>query len=172
MTNPAAKRIHLLAFDVDGVLTDGTILLGANGDELKAFNVKDGLGLARATRAGLVVAFISGRRSPSVARRAQELGVPHCIQNCNDKQRALEQLTASLELQRDEVAFVGDDLNDLPAFAASGLRIAVADAAPELKRAADVVTRCKGGHGAAREVVEMILKARRAWNPRTSKEGP
>jgi len=163
MTTPNLRRIRLVAFDVDGVLTDGAILLGPSGEEWKAFNVKDGLAIARAVRAGLEIAFISGRNSAAVTKRAQELGAKHCIQNCNDKKAELTRLTRKLKLQRDHVAYVGDDLNDLPAFDASGLCIAVADAAPELKGAADFVTKKQGGRGATREVLEMILKARGSW---------
>ncbi|NLC57617.1 MAG: HAD-IIIA family hydrolase [Armatimonadetes bacterium] len=152
-----ALAIRLLAMDVDGVLTDGVLYLGRSGEELKAFHVHDGLGLALARGAGLQVAFVTGRSSEAVRRRAGELGVEHLLEGVRHKGEALRDLARRLELPREAVAFVGDDLNDLPAFAACGLPIAVADAPARVRAAAAWVTQARGGRGAVREVVEGIL---------------
>lgn len=158
-------RLRLIAFDVDGVLTDGTLLLGPGGAEWKAFHVRDGLAIARAVECGLHVAFVSSRESEAVARRAVELNVVHCLQRCRDKRAALIALQQQLVCTPDDCAYVGDDLVDLPAFEVVGLRIAVADAAVELKQQADLVTTAAGGRGVAREVLELILKAQDQWLP-------
>jgi 3-deoxy-D-manno-octulosonate 8-phosphate phosphatase (KDO 8-P phosphatase) len=171
---PAAPRerlaaVRLLAMDVDGVLTDGTILWSARPQggpllESKAFSVKDGLGLSLARVAGLQVAWITGRTSHVVERRAVELGVTELHQWARHKGLVLEEIKNRHALSAAAVAFVGDDLNDVPAFQASGLRIAVADAAPELQAMAHWVTRAPGGRGAIREVVEAILRAQGRWD--------
>ncbi len=157
------ERVRLVALDVDGVLTDGRLYVSANGVELVTFDVKDGLAIARAVRAGLHVAFITGRESAAVARRAAELGVQHCWQAVADKRAALTKLAAELCVAREEIVFLGDDVNDLPAFAAAGLRVAVADAVEEVRARADYVTSAPGGRGAAREVIELIMKAQGCW---------
>lgn len=153
------RRIRLLAVDVDGVLTDGVLYQTASGEEIKAFHVRDGLGIALARHGGLEVAFMTARTSEGVRRRAQELGVPHVLVGVRDKGEALQALARRLGLVREEVAYLGDDLNDLPAFAQSGLAIAVADAAPRVREAATWVTCAPGGRGALREVVERLLEA-------------
>lgn len=157
------ERIKLLALDVDGVLTDGTIIMGPDGEVCKAFFAKDGLGISCALRSGLEIAIITGRRSPSALRRASELGIPHLLDSIKDKYAALSALRARLGLKREEVAFMGDDLNDLPAFRAAGFAFAPADATADVKVAADVVTTCGGGRGAVREAVEKILQAQGKW---------
>jgi len=154
-----ARRVRLLLFDVDGVLTDGTILLGS-GVELKSFHVRDGLGLQRLMGAGIEVAVISGRRSAAVARRMAELGVHHVFQGVEDKLAVLERLRSSLGLEKREIAVVGDDLPDLPPMRAAGLAIAVADAQAEVKAAAHWVTETAGGRGAVREVADRLLAVR------------
>jgi 3-deoxy-D-manno-octulosonate 8-phosphate phosphatase (KDO 8-P phosphatase) len=151
--------IRLLVLDVDGVLTDGTILLGG-GEELKSFHVHDGLGLQRLLGAGIEVAVISGRRSAAVARRMAELGVRHVFQGVEDKLSVLERLRSSLGLEPREIAVVGDDLPDLPPMRSAGLAIAVADAQAEVRAAAHWVTEKTGGHGAAREVADRLLAGR------------
>ena len=151
--------IRLLVLDVDGVLTDGTILLGA-GEELKCFHVRDGLGLKRLMSAGVEVAVISGRDSAAVTRRMAELGVRHVYQGIEDKLAVLEHLRSTLGIDAIEVAVVGDDLPDLPPMRAAGLAIAVADAQEEVRIAADWVTRAGGGRGAVREVADGLLAAR------------
>ena len=154
--------IRLLVLDVDGVLTDGTILLGA-GEELKSFHVRDGLGLKRLMSAGVEVAVISGRDSAAVTRRMAELDVRHVYQGIEDKLAVLERLRSTLGIDALEVAVVGDDLPDLAPMRAAGLAIAVADAHEEVRAAADWVTQAGGGHGAVREVADRLLAAR-AWS--------
>jgi 3-deoxy-D-manno-octulosonate 8-phosphate phosphatase (KDO 8-P phosphatase) len=160
--------IRLLAMDVDGVLTDGTItwaVLPGGGEafETKSFHVQDGLAFSVAQGSELRVAWITGRRSAVVERRAQELGVGAVYQGARDKAAVLAAIVAREGLATEEVAFLGDDLNDLPAFQIAGLRIAVGDAAPELVALADWVAQRPGGRGAVREVVEGILRAQGRW---------
>jgi 3-deoxy-D-manno-octulosonate 8-phosphate phosphatase (KDO 8-P phosphatase) len=157
------KRIKLLAMDVDGVLTDGSIIFGPVGD-IKAFNVLDGLGMNVAAAAGLEVAWITGNSSAAVTERASSLGVTEVHQGAQYKLAVLRKLAERKALAREEIAYIGDDLNDLPAFEVAGVRFAVANAAPEVKAAADFVTERPGGRGAVREVIEMILKAQSRWD--------
>jgi len=152
-----ARAIRLLVLDVDGVLTDGRLYFGARGEALKAFHVRDGVGLKELQRAGLTVAVISGRRSRMVAARCRELGVRHVLQGAGDKLAALLQLCARLKLTPAACAFVGDDLPDVPLMRAAALSFAVADAHHSARRAADVVTRLPGGRGAVREVCDHLL---------------
>lgn len=163
---PRASRIRLLVLDVDGVLTDGGLVYGASGEETKRFHVHDGLALVAARRAGLQVAVLSSRASAAVTRRMSELGVAEIHQGVTDKAQALEALRERLGLRAAEVAVMGDDLPDLPAMGCAGLALAPANAVAEVKRAAHWVARRRGGDGAVREAVEMLLKARRAWPPR------
>jgi 3-deoxy-D-manno-octulosonate 8-phosphate phosphatase (KDO 8-P phosphatase) len=161
--------VRLLAMDVDGVLTDGTIVWSARPQggavmETKSFSVKDGLGLSLARVAGLQVAWITGRTSSVVERRAIELGVTELHQWARNKAEVLEEIKGRHALPAAAVAFIGDDLNDVPAFKACGVRIAVADAAPEVQEMADWVTCAPGGRGAVREVVEAILHAQGRWD--------
>jgi 3-deoxy-D-manno-octulosonate 8-phosphate phosphatase (KDO 8-P phosphatase) len=159
-----ASAIRLLVLDVDGVLTDGRLYFGARGEALKAFHVRDGVGLKQLQRAGLTVAVISGRRSRMVAARCRELGVRHVRQGVGDKLAALMQLCARLKLTPASCACVGDDLPDVPLMRVAALSFAVADAHRSARRAADVVTRRPGGCGAVREVCDhlLALNARRA----------
>jgi 3-deoxy-D-manno-octulosonate 8-phosphate phosphatase (KDO 8-P phosphatase) len=154
-----SAAIRLLVLDVDGVLTDGTILLGS-GEELKSFHVRDGLGLQRLMSAGIEVAVISGRRSAAVARRMAELGVHHVFQGVDDKLAVLERLQSTLGLDAGEIAVVGDDLPDLPPMRAAGLAVAVADAHADVKAAAHWITETPGGRGAVREVADRLLADR------------
>ena len=163
---PRASRIRLLVLDVDGVLTDGGLVYGASGEETKRFHVHDGLAVAAALRAGLQVAVLSARASAAVTRRMSELGVAEIHQGVADKAQALEALQERLGLRAAEVAVMGDDLPDLAAMGKAGLALAPANAVAEVKRAAHWVARRRGGDGAVREAVEMLLKARRAWPPR------
>lgn len=156
-------QIKLLALDVDGVLTDGTINIGDNGEIFKGFNAKDGLGISCALRSGLQVAIITGRKSEIIHKRAAELGIVLLCEGVKDKYSELIRLTEELRLTKEEVAYMGDDLNDLPAFRAAGITFAPEDAVPEVtQRASIVVSKC-GGRGAVREVVENILKAQHKW---------
>jgi 3-deoxy-D-manno-octulosonate 8-phosphate phosphatase (KDO 8-P phosphatase) len=153
-------RIRLLAMDVDGVLTDGTIAFDSSGGQSKRFQVADGLGLVVLRQAGILIAWVSGRADAVVVRRAEELQIAHLLQGVRDKGAALEQLRTDLGLARDEIAYIGDDWNDLLAFDAVGTRIAVANAVEEVKAQADLVTQARGGEGAVREVCDALLEAR------------
>ena len=149
---------------MDGVLTDGRLTYLPAGGESKTFHVRDGLGLQLFMAAGGAVAFLSGRESEVVARRAQELGVSHLMLGITDKVAAFDELLETLSLKEEEIAYVGDDLPDLPIIRRAGLGFAVADAAPEVRSAADFVLRAGGGQGAVREACERILKAKGAWS--------
>lgn len=156
-------RIGLVVLDVDGVLTDGRLYLGPDGSEWKAFHVHDGLALARAGRAGLAVAVMSGRQSEAVALRCRELGMTEVHQGVEDKVAVYETIRERHGRADAEVAAMGDDLGDLPLLRRVGLAIAPADAVPEVRQAAHWVTRRAGGQGAVREALEAILRARRTW---------
>ncbi len=153
----AAKKIKLLLLDVDGVLTDGRLYYGNSGEEMKAFNIQDGLGIKLLQQAGIQVGIITGRVSKLVQRRATELGINPVIQGREDKLTALNELMLTANLSLDEVAFVGDDLPDLAVIKKVGLGITVANGSTTLKSAADWQTTKKGGDGAIREVAEMLL---------------
>lgn len=158
----ALAKIKLLVLDVDGVMTDGGLYLGAR-EEMKRYNSRDGAGIKYAMRFGVGVAVITGRESESVTRRCSELGIAEVHQKQLDKLPALTGLLERLGLKPEEAAVMGDDLMELPMMREAGLGIAVADSAPEVRRHADYVTRTRGGEGAIREVVEMILKAKGLW---------
>ena len=155
-----ARGIRLLVLDVDGVLTDGRLFISAAGEELKVFHVRDGSGLVAIQRAGITVAIISGRDSPAVTRRATELGIRHVHQGVADKGALLERLLDELGIAAEETACVGDDTPDAPMLRRAGLAIGVADAHPALLAAAHWVTKSNGGHGAVREVCDLLLSAR------------
>lgn len=157
------SKIRLLALDVDGVLTDGTINIGDNGEFFKGFNAKDGLGISCALRSGLNVAIITGRRSKIIHRRAAELGITLLCEGVKDKYSELVRLAHELCLTKDEIAYMGDDLNDLPAFKGAGITLAPQDAADEVSSAANIVVSKNGGRGAVRSAIEMILKAQNKW---------
>jgi len=159
------KRIRLLLCDVDGVLTDGSVSIGADA-ELKPFNIRDGLGLVLLRRAGLQTGWVSARPSAATKRRARELKIDFLIQqkDRHGKVAAVETLLARTGLSWDAVCFVGDDIVDLGPMRRAGLAVAVADAVAEAKAAAHWVTRAAGGRGAVREVVERILKAQKKWD--------
>lgn len=159
-----ARRIKLLAMDVDGVLTDGRIFLGNQGEEMKAFHVQDGLGITLAHQAGLITAIITGRESDIVRRRGAELKIADIHQGIAHKAECLRILLKKYGLVEEEVAFIGDDLNDIPLFCMVGLAAAVANAAPEAKQFAHLTTFAQGGQGAVRELVEYILKAQEKWD--------
>ncbi|HEY3699369.1 MAG TPA: 3-deoxy-manno-octulosonate-8-phosphatase KdsC [Spongiibacteraceae bacterium] len=154
-----ARAIKLLVLDVDGVLTDGHLWYGNNGEELKAFHIQDGFGIKLLLRAGVEVAIITGRRSELVARRGAELGITHVVQGREDKLIALRALCAELNIALAEVAYAGDDLPDLSAIAAAGLGIAVANAMPAVAKHAAYKTVRSGGDGAVREICDLILQA-------------
>ncbi|MBP2650001.1 MAG: kdsC [Firmicutes bacterium] len=159
-----AKKVKLLVFDVDGVLTGGELFLGAEGEVMKTFNTQDGLGIAAAHRAGLKTAIITGRLSEMVKRRGQELAIGDVVQGAQDKVAALGQLITKHGLAVDEVGYVGDDLNDLGVMNKVGLACAVANAVPEVKKIAHFMAQYQGGHGAVREIIEMVLKVQGKWD--------
>ena len=159
-----AARVKLLLMDCDGVLTDGRIWILENGEDQKAFHTRDGLGIDLLHRAGLKSGIISGRLSSALERRAQSLGVSYLWQGRDDKRRAFADTLAQAQVTGEEVAFVGDDLTDLPLMVQAGFAVAVADAVAEVKAHAHYVTTLKGGKGAVREVVELILKAQDRWD--------
>ena len=153
-----AKKIKLLILDVDGVMTDGRIILDNQGNETKAFHVRDGHGIKLAQKAGIVVGIITGRSSAVVNVRARELGIAEVHQGAHEKIVVYESLIAKYGLRDDEIAYVGDDVVDLSIFNRVGLAVAVADADPSVKPHVDLVTKTKGGRGAVREVINLILK--------------
>jgi YrbI family 3-deoxy-D-manno-octulosonate 8-phosphate phosphatase len=158
-----AENIKMLILDVDGVLTNGRIVVNDRGEEIKSFHVKDGYGLRQLMGAGIEVILITGRSSRALTRRAEDLGIREIHQGIKDKNALLEKLILEKKCGRDQVCCVGDDLPDIPMFRHAGLRVAVSDAAPEVKEAADWVTRLRGGEGAVREVCELILKSQGKW---------
>jgi len=149
---------------VDGVLTDGRLYFDAKGEALKVFHVLDGHGIKMAQRAGIEVAFLSGRRSDAAYIRAKELGISRYFEGLRDKAATLEQLLAALNLTPREVAMVADDLVDLPVMSRVGLAVAVADAVPQIQAAAHWVTGLPGGRGAVRQVCDLLLQAQGKWD--------
>lgn len=159
-----AKKIRLLILDCDGVLTDGRIMLLPDGDETKAFDVRDGHAMVMARRAGIPIAIISGRSSSAVRSRADELGVTHLFEMAWGKIEPYEKVLAEEALTDLEVCYVGDDVVDIPLLRRAGLAVAVADAVDEAKQFAHFVTSRPGGRGAVREVIELLLKAQGKWD--------
>ena len=157
---PLAKEIRLLLLDVDGVLTDGSIVYGNSGTELKAFNIKDGFGIRLLREAGVEVGIITARRSEAVERRAQDLKLAHLYQGVGNKIEAFAEILAAQKLAPQQVAYMGDDWLDLPLLSRVGLAVTVADAVAEVKAVAHYVTRQAGGRGAVRELCELIIEAR------------
>jgi len=159
-----AARIKLLLMDCDGVLTDGRIWLFENGEEQKGFHTRDGLGIELLHRAGLRSGIISGRTSSAVETRARALGMAFVVQGHENKVQAFADVLAQAGVTNAEVAYIGDDLNDIPLILQSALGVAVADAAPETRKHAHYVTKAPGGFGAVREVIELILKSQGRWD--------
>jgi 3-deoxy-D-manno-octulosonate 8-phosphate phosphatase (KDO 8-P phosphatase) len=158
-----ARTVRFLAMDVDGVLTDGRIVFDEQGHELKNFHVHDGQGIALAHRAGLHIAWISGRESAAVRRRANELQVAWVYQRVADKVQVLQTLLEQTGVPMTATAYIGDDLGDLPLLRRVGLPIAVANALPEVRACAAWITQRAGGQGAVREVIDVILRAQARW---------
>ena len=156
-------EIKLLVLDVDGVLTDGTITINADGSESKSFNSLDGHGMRMWQRAGLKIALLSGRTSEPTQHRAGQLKIEYVFQDCHDKLPVLKKLLEQLSLEPQQVAFIGDDVPDLPVLRYAGFAAAVANAVDEVKECADYVTNLPGGFGAVREVIEYILKKSGKW---------
>jgi len=159
-----AKKITTVIFDVDGVLTDGGIYLGNDGEEMKRFNVLDGTGIKYLIRAGLKVGIISGRQSGAVNARAKELGIVDVYQGYSDKIKAYEDLKRLYDIADEQIAYMGDDLPDIPVIRRAGLVAAVANAHPKVKALAHYVTSAAGGEGAAREFAEWLLFALGRWD--------
>jgi 3-deoxy-D-manno-octulosonate 8-phosphate phosphatase (KDO 8-P phosphatase) len=159
------RRIRLVVCDVDGVLTDGAILVGPDGGETKIFSVLDGTGFVLGALEGLQAAFLSGRRSAAVTQRARECHIALVAQGIpsGGKADAFARLCRRAGVPERSAAYIGDDLIDLPVFSRAGLAVAVANAVPEVRRAAHWVTRTPGGHGAVREVTERLLRAQGRW---------
>ena len=153
-------RIELVIFDVDGVLTDGSVLVGPDGRESVRFNIQDGYGVFRGYRVGLRYAIISGRQCEAVEHRARALQITQVHQDQSFKQEAFEAVLTESGLEASRVAYIGDDLNDLPIMGQVGVSCAVANARQEVKETADIVTEARGGEGAVRELLEQIIEAK------------
>lgn len=156
-----AVALKLMAFDVDGIMTDGQLLFGPEGEQLKVFNTLDGHGLKQLARAGVTLALITGRNSPMVARRAADLGIEHVIQGREDKGVALQALARELGIEASCVGYAGDDEPDVPALEWAALAFSVPNAHACAQDAADIITQRCGGYGAVREMCDFILAARR-----------
>lgn len=159
-----AKKIKLLIMDVDGVLTDGRIIYTNSGDELKFFDVTDGMGLSLFARAGLKTAVLTAKGSWIVLKRAKEMHIDRVYQNAVKKDDVFKNILSDFGLLPEEICFIGDDLVDVPVLKKAGLAVAVPNACNEVKKAAHYVTKKEGGRGAVREIIELILKAQGKWD--------
>lgn len=155
------RKIKLLILDVDGVLTDNGVYIGSDGNEFKKFNIQDGFGIYLVQLAGVKVALLSGRYSKATEYRAQELKIEHVYNGYTDKLRVYQELKEKLSLQDEEIAFVGDDLPDIPVLKSVGVPMTVSNAQIEVKTVAKYVAKTPGGHGAVREIINLILKAKK-----------
>jgi 3-deoxy-D-manno-octulosonate 8-phosphate phosphatase (KDO 8-P phosphatase) len=158
-----ALKIKMVIMDVDGTLTDGTLLILSDGEELKSYNVKDGTGILLARLAGLKTAIISGKTSKSLEKRAERLKIAEVHQGILDKKKTLDEILAKNKLNLEEIAYIGDDLGDLEVIKSVGLAAAVADAHPEIKKQSHFICKNPGGKGAVREFIEFILQAQDKW---------
>lgn len=158
-----AQQVKMIVLDVDGVLTNGLMFFGSEGESMKAFHVHDGLGISLAHNAGIQTAIITGRTSEMVRRRAAELNIGDLYQGTLDKVIAMQQLIAKYHLELSQICYVGDDLNDLPLLEMVGLACSVADAVNEVKAASHFTASLPGGAGAVRQIIEMILKSQGKW---------
>ncbi len=159
-----AARIKLLLFDVDGVLTDGTVTIHADGSESKIFGIRDGIAVVWAQRAGLKVGFLSARTSATTPQRAAQIGVTLVHQGVKSKMATYQRILVDERVSDDEVAFMGDDVVDLAVLGRVGLAAAPADAVEDVRQRVHFVSRCNGGAGAARELIEVVLRAQQRWN--------
>ena len=157
------KRIKLLAMDVDGVLTNGQIIYDSEGKETKVYDVQDGYAIVLAKKSGLKTAIITARESPTVAIRAQDLGIDKLYQNAYPKLGAYERMLQEFSVKEQEVCFIGDDLPDIPLLRRVGFAVAVKNAAAEVLQEVDYITKNFGGKGAVREVIELLLKTQGKW---------
>jgi 3-deoxy-D-manno-octulosonate 8-phosphate phosphatase (KDO 8-P phosphatase) len=157
------QRINMLVMDVDGVLTDGSIIYSDRGEELKAFHVRDGSGLKIWLKFDKKAGVLTGRNSPIVQRRAAELGLTTVLQGAGDKLAGFRKIVEEHNLQMEEAAYIGDDVPDLPVLRCCGLAVAVADGCPEVRVQAQYVTEAPGGRGAVRETIELVLRSQGRW---------
>ncbi len=167
--NQRAKRVKMLILDIDGVMTDGRIIYDSRGNELKCFNVQDGMGFVLLGQAGIKAALITAKGSKAVLRRARDIGAVELRQNTIDKLTAFRQILKKYNFKNSNICSIGDDLLDLPLIKRAGLGVAVANACSEAKRAAHYITKQEGGKGAVREVIEIILRAQNKWHKLTRK---
>ncbi len=161
------KKIKLIIIDVDGVLSDGKAYMIGDGKEIRVFNVRDGSGIVMAHRVGLRTAIVSGRKSKIVENWAKNQGIKDIFQNIFYKIEVLDKLKKKYKLQPDQIAYIGDDMIDIPILREAGLSIAVSDASEDVRKEVDYVTRSRGGQGAVRELLELILKTQRKWEEAT-----
>lgn len=158
-----AKKIKLLLLDADGVLTDGKIYYGNYGDEIKGFDVRDGLGLSLWAKAGKISCILTAKKSPILKRRAKEVEITKVYQNSSRKSESYEKIKRKFKLRDEEICYLGDDLMDIGVLKRAGLAITVPEAPQEVKESVDYVTHNKGGSGAVREVIELLLKTQGIW---------
>ena len=160
-----AAKVKLILLDVDGVLTDGAVVIYGDGSESKRFHIRDGIALVWAQRAGITVGLLSARHSPTTAQRAAQLGITLVHQGVASKISTYDQIVGDMVLSDDEVAYMGDDIVDLAVLARVGLSAAPADAVAEVRSRVNFLSKCPGGEGAVRELVELILRAKSQWDP-------
>lgn len=159
-----AEKIKLIILDVDGTLTDGNIYLDNNGNEMKAFNVKDGFAIAQAIKHGIIFVIVTGRSSELVVNRARELKITEVHQGIKNKTKKINEILEKYDILNEELAYIGDDINDFPAMKLAGFKGVPFDGVQELKEIADFISSACGGKGAVREFVETILRAKGIWN--------
>lgn len=164
-----AQLVKLLAIDVDGVWTDGSLYYGPRGEELKRFNVKDGHGMVLWRELGFPIAVLTARNSPIVTARAAELGIRHVLQGERDKARGFDKLLAQAGVREEEVAYMGDDINDLPVLMRAGFSATPADGVVEVRERVHYVCRASGGNGAIRELCEVLIRAKGRWDEATAR---
>lgn len=163
-----ARRIRVAVFDVDGVMTDGTIYLTDSGEQMKGFNARDGLGIRLLQESGVRTAILTGRQSQCVELRARELRMAHVMQGVTDKAAGMRDLLLALDVAQDQVSYMGDDLADVPAMRRCGLAVTVPEASEIVRGQADLVTKAFGGRGAVREFCEFLMTAQGTWEARTA----
>ncbi len=161
--NDRAGQVRMIVFDIDGVLTDGSLFYGDDGQEYKAFNSRDGHGIKMLRATGVEAGIITGRTSQVVLHRARNLGISRIFQGAHDKLDAYENLLLEMGLAPEQIAYMGDDIVDLPVLRRCGLAITVPNAPPEVKARCHLVTQAAAGHGAAREICELIMRAQGSW---------
>lgn len=159
------KKIKCIVLDVDGVLTDGKIIITSTGEDARSFNVHDGMGIAQAQKEGIIICFVSGGNSNVVKIRAKNLGVKEVYQGNDNKKEIIKKIKEKYSLKSENICFVGDDINDIETKKEVGILFAVKNASDDLKKVADYITKRQGGNGAVREIIEMVLKSQGKWQP-------